>query len=202
MLIDVHPENPQPRMINRLVDCLRTGGVIIYPTDTVYGMGCDIFQQKAIEKICLIKGIDPRKALFSFLCSGLSDITNYTRSISNPVFRAIRSAIPGPYTFILPAGKLTPRILKAKRNTIGVRVPGNEICKLLVKELGHPILSTSLPQSGDYPFSDPHLIDAEFGNRVDIIVNGGVGGLIPSTVVDCTGEEPAVIRQGLGAWES
>jgi tRNA threonylcarbamoyl adenosine modification protein (Sua5/YciO/YrdC/YwlC family) len=187
-------------MIKKLVDCLKDGGVIIYPTDTLYGMGCDIFHQKAIERICLIKGIDPKKALFSFICSSLSDMTNYTRSISNPIFRILKSAMPGPYTFILPAGKLTPKILKAKRDTVGIRVPDNEICKAMVKELGHPVLSTSLPFEGDNPFTDPGLIEEKYGKLVDIIVDGGIGGVIPSTVIDCTSDEPALIRQGLGEW--
>jgi tRNA threonylcarbamoyl adenosine modification protein (Sua5/YciO/YrdC/YwlC family) len=200
MLVTVHPQNPQPRIIKRLIDSLKEGGVIVYPTDTVYGLGCNIFDQKAIERICLIKGIDPRKARFSFVCSSLSDMSSYTRSISNPIFRLLRSLLPGPYTFILPAGKLTPKILKTKRDTVGIRVPDNIICQSLIKELGHPILSTSLPGDDEEYLTDPEVMEEKFGSMVDMVVDGGTGGQVPSTVIDCTGEEPELIRAGLGQW--
>jgi tRNA threonylcarbamoyl adenosine modification protein (Sua5/YciO/YrdC/YwlC family) len=200
VLVEIHPKNPQPRGIKKLVDCLKEGGVIVYPTDTVYGLGCDIFDQKAVERICLIKGIDPRKARFSFVCSSLSDMTNYTRSISNPLFRMLRSVLPGPYTFILAAGKLTPKILKTKRDTVGIRVPDNIICQDLIRELGHPVLSTSLPRDDEEYLTDPNLMDEKFGAMVDMVVDGGPGGQIPSTVIDCTSDEPVLLREGLGKW--
>src|SRR5882724_4934039 len=145
MLLYVHPDNPQPRNIKTIIDCLTGGGVIIYPTDTIYGLGCDIFQHKAVERICRIKQVDPAKAQLSFICYDLSDLSSYTKSISTPLYLMLKTYLPGPYTFILPASKQVPKILKSKKDTIGLRVPDNNIACGLVKELGHPILSSSLP---------------------------------------------------------
>ena len=215
MLLRLHPDNPQPRNIKTIVECLLDGGVIVYPTDTIYGLGCDIFQHKAIERICQIKNVNPAKARLSFICYDLSDLSQYTKSISTPLYRMLRNYLPGPYTFILPASKQVPRILKSKKDTIGLRVPDNKIALELVKELGHPILSSSLPgvfndgSSAKAPqalpveeYTDPEDIHDKFEHLVDIVVDGGIGGIVPSTVVDCTGEEPEVIRLGLGAWEA
>ena len=215
MLLHLHPDNPQPRNIKTIVECLLDGGVIVYPTDTIYGLGCDIFQHKAIERICQIKNVHPAKAQLSFICYDLSDLSQYTKSISTPLYRMLRNYLPGPYTFILPASKQVPRILKSKKDTIGLRVPDNKIALGLIKELGHPILSSSLPgvfndgPSAKAPqalpveeYTDPEVIHDKFEHLVDIVVDGGIGGIIPSTVVDCTGEEPEVIRLGLGAWET
>jgi tRNA threonylcarbamoyl adenosine modification protein (Sua5/YciO/YrdC/YwlC family) len=209
MLLHLHPVNPQPRNIRTIVECLLDGGVIIYPTDTIYGLGCDIFQHKAIERICRIKQVDPAKAQLSFICHDLSDLSNYTKSISTPLYRLLKNHLPGPYTFILPASKQVPKILKSRKDTIGLRIPDNLIARSLVKELGHPILSSSLP--GDFgvhapesplveEYTDPEMIEEKFKNLVDIVIDGGIGGVLPSTVVDCTGEEPVIIRKGLGAW--
>jgi len=184
-----------------IVECLLDGGVIVYPTDTIYGLGCDIFQGKAIERICRIKGVDPAKAQLSFICHDLSDLSNYTKSISTPLYRLLRAYLPGPYTFILPASKQVPKILKSRKDTIGLRIPDNVIARSLVRELGHPILSSSLPGEMVEEYTDPEMIGEKFGNRVDIVVDGGIGGILPSTVVDCTGDEPVVIRKGLGPWE-
>ena len=215
MLLRLHPDNPQPRNIKTIVECLLDGGVIVYHTDTIYGLGCDIFQHKAIERICQIKNVNPAKARLSFICYDLSDLSQYTKSISTPLYRMLRNYLPGPYTFILPASKQVPRILKSKKDTIGLRVPDNKIALELVKELGHPILSSSLPgvfndgSSAKAPqalpveeYTDPEVIHDKFEHLVDIVVDGGIGGIVPSTVVDCTGEEPEVIRLGLGAWEA
>jgi len=201
MLLHLHPDNPQPRNIKTIVECLLDGGVIIYPTDTIYGLGCDIFQHKAVERICQIKQVDPAKAQLSFICNDLSDLSKYTKSISTPLYRMLKNYLPGPYTFILPASKQVPRILKSKKDTIGLRVPDNTITGALVKELGHPILSSSLPGEMVEEYTDPEIIHEKFDHLVDIVVDGGIGGIIPSTVVDCTGEEPSVIRMGLGVWE-
>ena len=209
MLLHLHPVNPQPRNIRTIVECLLDGGVIIYPTDTIYGLGCDIFQHKAIERICRIKQVDPAKAQLSFICHDLSDLSNYTKSISTPLYRLLKNYVPGPYTFILPASKQVPKILKSRKDTIGLRIPDNLIARSLVKELGHPILSSSLP--GDFgvhapesplveEYTDPEMIEEKFKNLVDIVIDGGIGGVLPSTVVDCTGDEPVIIRKGLGAW--
>lgn len=200
MLLHVHPDNPQPRALKTIADCLRDGGVIVYPTDTIYGLGCDIFQQNAIERVCRIKHIDPAKAQLSFICYDLSDLSRYTKSIDTPLYRLLKSHLPGPYTFILPASKEVPRILKSKKDTIGLRIPGNNIARSIVQMLEHPILSTSLPGDMVEEYTDPDLIYANFEHLVDLVVDGGTGGMIPSTIVDCTQEEMHVLRQGLGPW--
>jgi tRNA threonylcarbamoyl adenosine modification protein (Sua5/YciO/YrdC/YwlC family) len=215
MLLQLHPVNPQPRNIKMVIECLLDGGVIIYPTDTIYGLGCDIFQHKAVERICRIKQVDPAKAQLSFICYDLSDLSNYTKSISTPLYRLLKTHLPGPYTFILPASKQVPRILKSRKDTIGLRIPDNTIARSLIRELGHPILSSSLPlyASDDGPsagapralpveyYTDPEMIQEKFGALVDIVIDGGIGGILPSTIVDCTGDTPVVIRKGLGEWE-
>ena len=201
MLLHLHPANPQPRNIKTIVECLLDGGVIIYPTDTIYGLGCDIFQHKAVERICRIKQVDPAKAQLSFVCYDLSDMSNYTKSISTPLYRMLKNYLPGPYTFILPASKQVPKILKSKKDTIGLRIPDNTIARCLVRELGHPILSSSLPGDMVEEYTDPEMIHDKFEKLVDIVVDGGIGGILPSTIVDCTGEEPVVTRKGLGVWE-
>jgi len=200
MLLHVHPLNPQPRQIKTIIDCLKSGGIIIYPTDTIYGLGCDIFQHKAIERICRIKNVDPLKAQLSFICHDLSDLSTYTKSISTPLYRLLKQSLPGPYTFILPASKEVPRILKSKKDTIGLRVPDNLIARTIVQELGHPILSASLPGEMVEEYTDPELMQENFKKLVDLVVDGGIGGMTPSTVVDCTEEMPVVIREGLGEW--
>ncbi|NII24656.1 threonylcarbamoyl-AMP synthase [Pseudoflavitalea sp. X16] len=200
MLLHLHPDNPQPRNIQTIVSALSKGGIIIYPTDTIYGLGCDIYQQKAIERICRIKQVNPQKAQLSFICYDLSDLSQYTKSISTPLYRMLKSYLPGPYTFILPASKEVPKILKSKKDTIGIRVPDNNIARAIVKELGHPILSTTLPGDMVEEYTDPELMYANFEKQVDIVVDGGIGGMVPSTVIDCTGEEPVIIRQGAGEW--
>jgi tRNA threonylcarbamoyl adenosine modification protein (Sua5/YciO/YrdC/YwlC family) len=201
MLLHLHPVDPQPRNIRMIVECLLDGGVIVYPTDTIYGLGCDIFQHKGIERICRIKQVDPAKARLSFICPNLSDLSNYTKSISTPLYRLLKTYLPGPYTFILPASKQVPKILKSRKDTIGLRIPDNVIARSLVRELGHPILSSSLPGDMVEEYTDPEMIEDKFRNLVDIVVDGGIGGILPSTVVDCTGDEPVVIRKGLGPWE-
>ena len=201
MLLHLHPVDPQPRNIRMIVECLLDGGVIVYPTDTIYGLGCDIFQHKAIERICQIKQVDPAKARLSFICHDLSDLSNYTKSISTPLYRLLKTYLPGPYTFILPASKQVPKILKGRKDTIGLRIPDNVIARSLVRELGHPILSSSLPGDMVEEYTDPEMIEDKFKNLVDIVVDGGIGGILPSTVIDCTGDEPVVIRRGLGPWE-
>ena len=200
MLLDLHPDNPQPRNIRTIVECLMDGGIIIYPTDTIYGLGCNIFKHKAIERICRIKNVDPLKAQLSFVCYDLSDLSSYTKSISTPLYRLLKSCLPGPYTFILPASKQVPKILKSKKNTIGLRVPDNNIARTIVKEAGSPILNASLPGEMVEEYTDPELINENFKNLVDIIVDGGPGGMVPSTIIDCTGDEPVLMRKGLGEW--
>jgi tRNA threonylcarbamoyl adenosine modification protein (Sua5/YciO/YrdC/YwlC family) len=201
MLLYIHPDNPNPRNVKTVVECLLDGGVIIYPTDTIYGLGCNIFQHKAIEKIARIKNVDPAKAQLSFVCYDLSDLSKYTKSISTPLYRLLKNYLPGPFTFILPASKEVPKILNSKKNTIGLRVPDNNIARTIVKELNHPVLSASLPGEMVEEYTDPELIYENFKNQVDIVVNGGIGGMTPSTIVDCTSEPYTLIRQGFGIWD-
>ena len=201
MLLRIHPENPQPRLINQVVECLKDGGVIIYPTDTIYGLGCDIKHAKAIEKICQIKNMDPQKAQLSFICSDLSHLSEYSKSIDTPLYRMLKNYLPGPYTFILPASKQVPKILQSKKSTIGLRVPDNNICQQILTMLGNPILSTSLPGEMVEDYTDPEIIYERFENLVDFVIDGGIGGMTPSTIVDCTTDEWTILRQGLGDWE-
>lgn len=200
MLLHVHPQNPQPRQIKTIIDCLQSGGIIIYPTDTIYGLGCDIFQQKAVERICRIKNIDPRKANLSFICNDLSDLSLYTKPVPTPLYRLLKQYLPGPFTFILPASKEVPKILKTKKDTVGFRIPDNEIARTIAKELGHPLLSASLPGNMVEDYTDPELMYEHFKKLVDIVVDGGIGGMISSTIIDCTNEQPVVVRVGLGEW--
>lgn len=201
MLLTIHPVNPQQRLIGKAVEILNEGGVIIYPTDTIYGLGCDIFQHKAIERVCQIKGIDPKKAQLSFICRDLSHLSDYTKSIGTPLYRMLKNTLPGPFTFILPASRQVPKILKSKKDTIGLRVPENKICMELLHTLDHPLVSTSLPGEMVQEYTDPEYIYEKFGNLVDAVIDGGTGGFIPSTVVDCTKEEWTVIREGKGKLE-
>ena len=200
MLIQIHPNDPQPRLVKQVIECLKDGGIIIYPTGTIYGLGCDIFQHKAIDRICKIKNIDPLKAQLSFICRDLSHLSDYTKSIDTPLYRMLKSYLPGPYTFILPASKQVPKILQSKKSTIGLRVPDNVICQHILDALGNPILSTSLPGDMVKDYTDPEIIYEKFGDLVDFVIDGGAGGMIPSTIVDCVTDEWTVTRQGIGEW--
>lgn len=201
MLLHIHPQNPQPRHIKTVVECLLDGGVIIYPTDTIYGLGCNIHKPKAVERIARLKQIDPQKAQLSFICHDLSDLSKYTKHVSTPLYRTLKEHLPGPYTFILPASREVPKILQSKKSTIGLRVPENNIALAIVEALGHPLLSASLPGEMVEEYTDPELIYENFGKLVDIVVDGGPGGMTPSTVIDCTVEPYEIIRYGLGEWE-
>jgi len=200
MLLHIHPENPQPRQIKTAVECLQRGGVIIYPTDTIYGLGCDILQHKAIERVCRIKNVDPKKAQLSFICSDLSHLSDYAKQLTTATYRLLKEYLPGPYTFILPASKMVPRILQSKKDTIGLRIPDNKIALAIIRELGRPILSASLPGEMVEDYTDPEIMYENFMNEVDMVIDGGIGGTEPSTVIDCTKEEYEVIRQGAGKW--
>ncbi len=200
MLIHIHPTDPQPRLIKQVVESLQSGGIIIYPTDTIYGLGCDIYQTKAVERICRIKQIDPKKARLSFVCSDLSHLSNFAKQISNSTYRILREHLPGPYTFILPASKQVPKIVQSKKDTIGLRIPDNRIVQALVKELGHPILSTTLPGEFIEDYTDPEIMYENYQNLVDVVIDGGIGGSVPSTIIDCTDEAYEVVRLGAGEW--
>jgi tRNA threonylcarbamoyl adenosine modification protein (Sua5/YciO/YrdC/YwlC family) len=200
MLLQVHPENPQPRQIKTIVETLQRGGVIIYPTDTIYGLGCDIFQHRAIEKICRLKKVDPHKVQLSFICYDLSHLSDFSKQLSRTTYRLLKEYLPGPYTFILPASKQVPKILQSKKETIGLRVPNNKIALAILKELDNPILSASLPGEAVEDYTDPEIIYENFSHEVDVVVDGGIGGTVPSTIIDCTKDEPVLIRQGAGEW--
>jgi len=201
MLLHIHPDNPQPRQIKIVVECLQRGGVIIYPTDTIYGLGCDILHQKAIERVCRIKNVDPKKAQLSFICSDLSHLSDYAKQLSTSTYRLLKEHLPGPYTFILPASKMVPKILQSKKDTIGLRIPDNKIAQAIINEMGRPILSASLPGEMVEDYTDPEVMYENFMNEVDITVDGGIGGVEPSTVVDCTKDEYELIRLGAGKWD-
>lgn len=201
MLLNIHPQDPQQRLIKQVVETLQKGGIIIYPTDTVYGLGCDILQQKAVERICRIKNVDPKKAQLSFVCSDLSHLSDFAKPLSNPHYRLLKEHLPGPYTFILPASKMVPKILQSKKDTIGLRIPDNKIAMAIVNELGRPLLSASLPGEMVEDYTDPEVMYENFRNEVDFVINGGIGGIIPSTIIDCTSDEPVMIREGLGEWK-
>ncbi len=201
MLLNLHPQNPQPRLLNTIAECLKNGGVIIYPTDTIYGLGCDIANHKAIERICKIKTVDPAKVQLSFICKDLSHLSDYTKSIDTPLYRMLKNYLPGPYTFILPASKQVPKILKSKKDTVGLRIPDNIICHSILQTLGNPILSTTLPGDMVEEYTNPEIIFDKFKTQVDIVINGGMGGMIPSTIVDCTSDEWLITRQGAGDWK-
>ncbi len=202
MLINIHPDNPQPRLIKQVAECLKDGGVIIYPTDTIYGLGCDIMQHRAVDRICKIKNIDPQKVQLSFICSDLSHLSDYTKSIDTPLYRMLKNYLPGPYTFILPASKQVPKILQSKKSTIGLRVPDNNICHHILEALGNPILSASLPGEMVEEYTNPEVMFEKFGQQVDFVIDGGIGGMVPSTIVDCTSANWQITRQGLGEWEA
>jgi tRNA threonylcarbamoyl adenosine modification protein (Sua5/YciO/YrdC/YwlC family) len=201
MLIQIHPDNPQPRLVKQVVECLLDGGIIVYPTDTIYGLGCNIHKPKAIERICRIKQVDPQKAQLSFVCHDISDLSKYTKPISTPLYRLLRTYLPGPYTFILPASKEVPKLLQSKKSTVGLRIPNNTVALTIVEQLGHPLLSASLPGEMVEEYTDPELIYENFSKLVDIVIDSGTGGMRPSTIIDCTVEPYELIRQGLGVWE-
>jgi tRNA threonylcarbamoyl adenosine modification protein (Sua5/YciO/YrdC/YwlC family) len=200
MLLRLYNENPNPRDIRKVVDILREGGIIIYPTDTVYGLGCDITNARAVEKVARFKGINIEKSNFSFICSDLSHLSDYTKPISNTIFKLMKKNLPGPFTFILEANNNVPRYFKGKKKTVGIRVPDNNIIREIVYELENPILSTSIRDEDEILeyTTDPELIYEKYKDIADLVIDGGYGELIPSTVVDCTGETIEIVREGKG----
>ena len=203
MLINIHPENPDERKITQVVDILMKGGVIIFPTDTVYGIGCDITKPRAVERVAQIKGIKMEKSNFSFIFHDLSQISDYARHISNPVFKMLKKFLPGPFTFILEANSNVPKLFRNKKRTIGIRIPDNNITREMVRLLGNPILTTSVHDEDEILgyTTDPELIHEHYSKIVDCVIDGGYGDNNPSTVVDCTGDEPVIVRQGTGIIE-
>ncbi len=198
--IKLYQENPNPKEIDKVVKVLQNGGLVIYPTDTVYGLGCDITNTKALEKIAKIKGVKLEKANFSFICNDLSHLSDYVKQINTATFKVLKRALPGPYTFILPGSNNLPRVFK-KKKTVGIRVPDNSIARSIVEKLGNPIVSTSIYDEDEVLeyTTDPELIFEKWQNIVDAVVDGGYGDNYASTVIDLTSDEPEVIREGKGS---
>jgi tRNA threonylcarbamoyl adenosine modification protein (Sua5/YciO/YrdC/YwlC family) len=203
MLLKIHPEHPEGRKIQQAVDILDQGGVIIYPTDTVYGLGCDIYNTKAVDRICRLRGLDPVKARLSFICKDISQVSDFTQQIDNTTFRLMKKHLPGPFTFVLNSNNTVPKLFKNRKRTIGIRIPENNICQALVEKLDRPILTASLKSDDEILeyFTDPQDIYDDFKKLVDAVIDGGIGSNQPSTVVDCTGSEPIVLREGTGVLE-
>lgn len=198
--VKIYNENPNPRQIQKVINVLRNGGLVIYPTDTVYGLGCDITNTKAMERVAQIKGVKLDKANFSFVCNDLSHLSDYTKQIDTPTYKILKRALPGPYTFILHGSNSLPKAFK-KKKTVGIRVPDNNITREIVSELGNPIVSTSIRDEDDVLeyTTDPELIYEKWQNLVDIVIDGGYGDNYASTVIDLTGYEPEVLREGKGS---
>ncbi len=199
MLVKIYEENPNPKEIAKVVKVLQDGGLVIYPTDTVYALGCDALNVRAVEKICKIKGVNPQKSNLSIICYDLSNLSEYAK-VSNAAFKLMKRYLPGPYTFILPTSSELPKIYK-NRKEVGIRVPDNQIVRTIVQELGNPLLTMSVHDDEDEVMeysTDPELIDEKYEGKVDIVIDGGYGGIEPSTVIDCTGDEFSIIRQGKG----
>lgn len=199
--LKIHPTNPEQRKLKQAIQIIEDGGLVIYPTDTLYGLGCLIHNNKSVERICRIKSIKPNKATFSFICADLSDLSLYAKPFSNRVYKLMRQCLPGPYTFILNASNQIPKLLKNKRKSVGIRVPNSPIVAALVSHLDSPLMSTSITNIDEeislYP-TDPEAIYEQYKHQVDLVIDGGPGGNIPSTVIDCTNDEIELIRQGLG----
>jgi tRNA threonylcarbamoyl adenosine modification protein (Sua5/YciO/YrdC/YwlC family) len=200
MLIRIHHLTPDPRQLQKVIDVLRDGGVIIYPTDGVYAFGCDINKSRAVERVAKLKGIKPEKADFSFVFDDLSRLTDYSKQVDTHIFKLMKSCLPGPYTFILNANNSVPKLFKNNKRTIGIRIPDNQICRSIVTELGNPIISSSVHDEDELVeyTTDPELIHERYKDQVDMVIDGGYGSLLPSTVIDCTGSMPELIRQGAG----
>lgn len=203
MLIKIYNDNPNPKAIQEAVDILRKGGVIIYPTDTVYGIGCDITNHKAIEKVCAIRGIKPEKSNLSFICHNLTDISQYTKPFDTTVFRVLKKALPGPFTFIFNASGQVPKLLSSKKKTVGIRIPDNNIVRDIVRELGNPIVTTSIHDEDEIIeySTDPELIYEKYQDKVDLVIDGGYGDNVASTVVDVTSGDFEILREGKGDLE-
>jgi tRNA threonylcarbamoyl adenosine modification protein (Sua5/YciO/YrdC/YwlC family) len=199
-LLKIHPENPEQRKISRVVEVLKNGGVIVYPTDTVYGIGCSLTHKKAIERLCRILEIKPHKLNLSFICHDLSNISEYVRRIDTPVFKLLKKSLPGPFTFILESSSKVPRILDVNKKTVGIRIPDHNVPRMIVEQLGNPLITSSIKDDDkirEYT-TDPEDIYSDLHQVVDLVIDSGAGGNVPSTIVDCTGDDILITRQGLG----
>lgn len=200
MILKIHPDNPHSREIKKVIECLKDGGVIVYPSDTVYGIGCDIFNKKAVERVAKIKGINIKKNNFSFICSDLSHISDFTKPIDNSTYKLMKRNLPGPFTFILNANNSIPKLFKINKKTIGIRVPNHNIPLEIVLQLGNPIITTSVKEDDEIleHSTNPQLIYEKLKHLVDIVIDGGFTGIQPSTIIDCTGNDFEIIRQAKG----
>lgn len=199
-LLRVHPLNPEGRKIQHAVDVLKRGGIIIYPTDTIYGIGCDLMNRKTIERLCHVMDIKPQKLDLSFICNDLSHISEYVKRIDTPVFKILKKALPGPYTFIMESSSKVPKILNINKKTVGIRIPDHAIPRSIVALLGNPLITSSIKDDDvikEYT-TDPEEIYEDFKHSVDLVIDGGPGNNIPSSVIDCTGDEIVIVREGLG----
>jgi tRNA threonylcarbamoyl adenosine modification protein (Sua5/YciO/YrdC/YwlC family) len=199
-LLKIHPANPENRKIERVVTKLKDGGIVIYPTDTIYGIGCDLFNKKAVEKLCQILAIKPQKLNLSFICSDISQISEYVKRIDTPVFKILKRYLPGPYTFILESSSKVPKVLDVNKKTVGIRIPDHRIPQMIVEALGNPMITSSIKDEDkikEYT-TDPEEIYEDLKNIVDLVIDGGIGGNVPSTIVDCTNDQLQITRQGLG----
>lgn len=199
-LLKIHPDNPERRKINQVVDVLREGGIVVYPTDTIYGIGCDLMNRKAIARLCQIMDIKPQKLDLSFICNDLSHISEYVRRLETSTFKLLKKSLPGPFTFILESSTKVPKILDVNKKTVGIRIPDHIIPRTIVELLGNPLITSSIKDDDkikEYT-TDPEEIYEDFKNKVDIVIDGGPGGNVPSTIVDCTSDNIQIIRQGLG----
>ena len=203
MLLKIYDKNPSQKNIQQVVETLANDGIVIFPTDTIYAIGCSIYSTKAIERIARLKGVNPKNANFSFLCYDLSQLSDYTRPISNDVYKLMRRTLPGPYTFILNANSKVPKLLGNKKKTVGIRIPENNILAEIIRELGHPLMSTSVHDDDDIIeyTTDPELIHEKYKELVDLVIDGGFGDNTPSTIIDCTGDEIMMVREGKGEVE-
>ncbi len=199
-LISIHPGNPEERKINQVAEVLRNGGIVIYPTDTIYGIGCDLMNRKAVERLCRVLGIKPQKLDLSFICQDLSHVSLYVRRMDTPVFKLLKKALPGPYTFILESSSKVPRILEINKKTVGIRIPDHPIPLAIVAALGNPLITSSIKDDDEIKVytTDPEEIYEDFKHQVDLVIDGGVGNNVPSTVVDCTGSDFVIVREAAG----
>lgn len=199
-LIKIHPLNPEPRKISRVVDVLRNNGLIVYPTDTIYGLGCSLISKKAIERLCQVKQIKPQKLNLSFICHDISEVSEYVRRIDTPVFKILKHTLPGPFTYILESGSNVPKVLDVNKKTVGIRIPHHAVPLAIVKELGNPLITSSIKSDDEIRTytTDPEEIYEELKHKVDLVIDSGIGGNVPSTIVDFTSGEAVITRYGLG----
>lgn len=203
-LITIHPKNPEPRKIHHVVEVLRQGGIIIYPTDTIYGIGCDLMNRKAVERLCHVMDIKPQKLDLSFICNDMSHVSEYVRRVDTPIFKLLKKALPGPYTFILESSSKVPKITQTNKKTVGIRIPDHAIPRAIVAELGNPLITSSIKDDDKIKAytTDPEEMFEDFQYKVDIVIDGGPGNNVPSTVIDCTTPEPTILRRAAGDVDS